>query len=45
MKSWSNPPAQGKTKAARWLYRNCALVICLGIPAILAILAILDLLT
>lgn len=38
MRTWQNPPAPGKTKAARWLYRNCALVICAGIPAILALL-------
>ncbi len=38
MKSWSNPPAPGKSNAGRWLYNNAALVICVGIPAILALL-------
>jgi len=41
MIQWKNPPAPGKSKVGRWLYNNAALVICLGIPAILLILDLL----
>jgi hypothetical protein len=41
MRQWKNPPAPGKTKVSRWLYDYAVLVICLGIPAILALIGLL----
>jgi hypothetical protein len=41
MRAWKNPPAPGKSKLGRWLYTHAALVICIGIPAILAIIDLL----